>query len=302
MEINEFMIHLSTRTQSQETLRAYKSDLEKFEAYLREKGLRANQVTALTIDGFLKYLSSQPTRKDGTVLSAASVGRRLSVLSSFYDFLQVRSNGKIKNPVHLVKRPKIDNVEFRALDDEAADKLIQEVTDLRDRALLALFISAGLRLAELWQLDKDTIKRKTQNLPNGNVRVLGYGEVVGKGNKRRLFLIDEACLNTLKLYLQDRGPDQYPALFLSSRNKRLSARSIQDILSRWCKRLGLSHAHVHQLRHTFATRMANAGMPSIVLKDLMGHKSFTTTQCYFRIRPERLAREYFGAMEFLRDR
>jgi site-specific recombinase XerD len=299
VDINEFMNHLSTRTQSAETLRAYRGDLEKFEAYLKDNGLRANQATRTTIEGFLRYLSQQPTRKVGASLSPASVARRLSVISSFYDFLHVRSNGRIKNPVAYVKRPRIDNVEFRALDDQVVEKLIAEVPDPRDRAILSLFVSTGLRLSELEQLNKDTVKRKTQRLPTGEVRVLGFGEVVGKGSKRRVFLVDDKCLGLLKTYLQVRGPDNNPALFLSQRRKRMSCRAIQYALERWCSNLNISRAHIHQLRHTFATRMANAGMPSIVLKDLMGHKSFTTTQRYFRIRPERLAREYFGAMEFL---
>jgi integrase/recombinase XerC len=106
-------------------------------------------------------------------------------------------------------------------------------------------------------------------------------------------------VNCVIEYLKQRGIDDHPALFISGRRKRLSRRSIQDILHRWCMRLQLDHAHVHQLRHTFATRMANAGMSSTVLKDLLGHASFTATQRYFRIRPERLAREYFAAYEYL---
>ncbi len=294
------MNHLSTRTRSAETLRAYRADLEKYEAYLKKMGLRANQATNTTIEDFLRDLSEQASRKRGDSLSPASVARRLSVLSSYYDFLNARSNGRTKNPVVRVKRPKIDNVEFRALDDQVVEKLTTEVTDPRDRAILALFVSTGARLSELRQLDKDSIKRKVQKLPTGQVRVLGFGEVVGKGGKRRLFLVDEDCLNLLKAYLQARGPDSDPALFLSERKKRMSSRAIQYVLERWCSKLNISRAHIHQLRHTFATRMANAGMPSIVLKDLMGHRSFTTTQRYFRIRPERLAREYFGAMEYLR--
>ena len=300
MDIDDFMIHLSTRTQSAETLRAYRGDLEKYEAYLRDNGLRANQATSTTIETFLRHLSQQPTRKVGSSLSPASVGRRLSVLASYYDFLNVRSNGRVKNPVARIKRPKIDNVEFRALDDQVLEKLTTEVTDPRDRAILALFVSTGTRLSELRRLDKDSIKRKTQKLPTGQVRVLGFGEVIGKGGKPRMFLVDENCLNLLKAYLQVRGADDHPALFLSERKKRMSPRAIQYVLQRWCSRLNLGRAHIHQLRHSFATRMANAGMPSIVLKDLMGHKSFTTTQRYFRIRPERLAREYHGAMEYLR--
>jgi site-specific recombinase XerC len=101
-------------------------------------------------------------------------------------------------------------------------------------------------------------------MPDGSTRILGYGEITGKGNKRRSFLISEQAVNSVVEYLKQRGPDDNPALFTSSRHKRLSRRNIQDILYRWCHRLQLNRAHIHQLRHTFATRMANAGMSSTI--------------------------------------
>jgi site-specific recombinase XerD len=300
MDIDDFMAHMQIRTKSKETLRAYRSDLEKYEDFLRSKGLRVSQATRKTVEDFIRHLSSKPTRKAGAELSAASVNRRLSVVSAFYEFLRARSDGKMNNPVVRISRPKVDNVQFRAIDETTIDQLLSGITSTRDRAILALFIASGLRLSELHQLNKDTIARRQRKMPDGSIRTVGVGEVVGKGNKRRQFLVDEATLSMLVSHLRERGPDSYPALFLSSRRKRLSRRSIEDILHRWCRVLSLDRLHVHQLRHSFATRMANNGMASVVLKEIMGHSSFTATQRYFRIRPERLAREYFAAMESMR--
>jgi site-specific recombinase XerD len=297
MDIEAFMSHLQIRTRSRETLRAYRSDLEKYEAFLRSKGLRANQATMATVEEFIRYLSSKPTRKAGAELSPASINRRFSVISAYYEFVRARTDGKTNNPVARMSRPKIDNVRFRALEDATIDDLLSGITNTRDRALIALFIASGLRLSEVHQLNKDTIARRQRKMPDGSFRVIGVGEVVGKGGKSRQFLIDESTLNTLVKYLRERGHDEYPALFISSRKKRLSPRSIEDILHRWCRTLSLERAHIHQLRHSYATRMANNGMASVVLKELMGHSSFTATQRYFRIRPERLAREYFAAMQ-----
>lgn len=300
MQIEDFMKNLQLRTTSAETIRAYRADLEKYQQFLRSRGLRANQATVETIEEFIRNLASIPTRKRGERLSPASVGRRLSVLSSYYQFLRVRSNGRTRNPVALLKRPKIDNTKFRALDDQTVERLLQGITDVRDKAIIWVFLSSGLRLSELSQLNIDTIQQRTRKLPDGCTRTMGVGEVVGKGQRRRVFLIDEDSVNAVVAYLKVRGKDDNPALFLSKRHRRLSCRSIQDILSRWCRRLNLSHAHIHQLRHTFATRMANAGMSALVLQELLGHSSFTTTRRYFGIRPERLAREYFSSMEFAR--
>jgi site-specific recombinase XerD len=90
--------------------------------------------------------------------------------------------------------------------------------------------------------------------------------------------------------------DHDPALFLSERKQRLSRRAIQEVLETWCARLGLKRFHVHQLRHTFATQLANAHIDAMVLKDLMGHERFETTTRYFKLSEETRARQYFGAM------
>jgi site-specific recombinase XerD len=298
MDIDGFIDNLKTRTRSRETLRAYRQDLEKFEAFLKSRGLRATQASPAIIDQFIKELSALPSRKASQELLPASVSRRLSVLSSFYEFLRMRSNGRVSNPVAALKRPKVQNVEFRAVDEGTLSQLLSGISNLRDRALVAVFVASGLRLAELASLDKQAISRKQRRMPDGSMRTLGMGQVVGKGGKLRTFLLDEETVEIVVVYLKARGQDDNPALFMSSRQQRLSTRSIQDILHRHCRRLGLTRLHVHQLRHSFATRMVNAGMPSTVLRELMGHQSFTTTSRYFRIQSERLAREYFAAWEF----
>ena len=139
-------------------------------------------------------------------------------------------------------------------------------------------------------------------MPDGSVVFLGIGEVIGKGRKRRKFIIGEIALQALGDYIREkRSRDPNPALFLSARRQRISCRTIQDVVDRWCRKLGIPHIHAHQLRHSFATRAVNAGMSAAVLQELMGHAGLATTQRYFRVKPERLSREYFAAMEFLRE-
>ena len=140
-----------------------------------------------------------------------------------------------------------------------------------------LFVTSGLRLAELHQLNRDSINVERKEQSDGSIRVLGSGSVIGKGNKERVFLTDFPTLQVLGDYLRTRH-DTCNALFISNRRIRLSRREIQYVLERWCKRLALPPFFCHALRHTYATRLANAGLPSITLKDLMGHASFDTTQ------------------------
>jgi site-specific recombinase XerD len=298
MNINGFLTNLATQTSSTETLRAYRQDLEKYEAFLRLKGLRVTQAKPSTISEFINHLND----KNGSALAPASVSRRLSVLSAFYEFLRNNSDGEIRNPVVRVKRPKVNNDLPRAVEDNVLATLIDGITDIRDKAIVLLFVYSGLRLSELCQLNKDTIVPRRRKAPDGTVQFFGVGEVLGKGRKRRQFMVGPTALQALGDYIKaHRMNDENQALFLSERHQRISSRSVQDIVDRWCKRLDVPHIHVHQLRHSFATRNVNAGMSAAVLQELLGHSQLSTSQRYFRVKPDRLMREYFSVMEYVRQ-
>jgi site-specific recombinase XerD len=194
----------------------------------------------------------------------------------------------------------VRNEKPRDVDDSVLAKLADGVTDLRDRAIILLFLYSGMRLDELRKTDRTTITLTKKKQPDGSFQYFGSGEVIGKGNKKRSFLVGPKAVQAVTAYLaQQRMKDDLPPLFLSSRKTRLSSRAIQQIVSKWCVRLGVSHIHVHQFRHSFASRNVNAGMSAVVLQELMGHASLNTTQRYFTIKPERISREYFSVMEFV---
>jgi len=298
MKIEAYLKNLSTQTTSVETLRAYRQDLTKYEEFLKLKGLRVNQAKPGTITDFINHLAV----KHGGALAPATVSRRLAVVSAYYEFLRDNSDANITNPVKRVKRPKVNNELFRAVADNVLANLVDGITDVRDKAIVLLFVYSGLRLSELRQLNKDSIISRKRKAPDGAVQYFGSGEVLGKGRKRRQFMVGPTALEALGAYVKAyRTEDTNPALFLSERHQRISCRNIQDVVSRWCKKLSISHVHVHQLRHCFATRNVNAGMSATVLQELMGHTNLSTTQRYFRVQPDRLSREYFAAWEFIRD-
>jgi site-specific recombinase XerD len=297
MNTKQFLNYLATRTSSKETLRAYRQDLLRFEAFLRTRGIKATQVKQRAIAEFVNHMTEQSGRE----LAPATIARRLAVISEYYEFLRANSDGRIANPVQAVKRPKVQNELPRAVDENILEKLIHGITDLRDKAMVLLFVESGLRLSELRNLNKDTIVPHKRQGPDGTYQYFGRGETIGKGRKRRNFIVGPAALQALADYIKaHRLKDSNPALFLSSRHQRINSRTIQHTVDKWCKKLGLSHVHVHQLRHSFATRNVNGGMSAAVLQELLGHTSLKNTQRYFRVRPERLSREYFAAMEFIR--
>jgi site-specific recombinase XerD len=302
MKIESFLESLSSQTASSETLRAYRQDLKRFADFLGSRGLDANQVKPSTINEFVRHMCENMGRTAGSNLAPSTISRRLSVVAAYYDWLNADAESAVPNPVRRIKRLKVRNEKPRAADDATLATLVDGIADERDKAIVLLLLYSGLRLSELRQLDKTSITVRRRQMPDGSVQYFGSGDVVGKGRKRRSFLVGPRAMQAIASYIAHaRTKDDLLPLFLSSRRQRLSSRAIQQIVHKWCQRLGLPHLHVHQFRHSFATRSVNAGMSAAVLQELMGHASLTTTQRYFRMKPERLSREYFSVMEFVRE-
>jgi integrase/recombinase XerC len=296
MKKEDFLDYLSTCGCSPETVRAYKGDLVVFGKFLAEKRLRLNQVTLKVMVDFVRVLGS-----DGK-LAPATIGRRLAAVSSYFDYADAETDGRIKHPLRGRRRIWRGRRERKPqpLEEYELDRLLTGIDVPRDRAIFELFIASGLRISELYQLNRDSIRVTMREVhPGGPLMTFGQGEVIGKGQKRRSFLIDEATCRTLAGVITERGRDGIEALFISSRGSRLSVRAIRERFHYWCKRLGIPRRRVHQLRHSFATRMANAGMDSLVLRDLMGHSSLPTTLGYFRMDTKTMAQQYFAAMELM---
>ena len=234
-------------------------------------------------------------------LSDSTIARRLAALSSYFDFLCAIEDANLRNPLKGRRNRWKKNDKPKPIDDLTVDRLLAHIasSNFRDRALFKLFLSTGLRVSEMYQLDRDSIAIQTEMKSNGDELILGRGEVIGKGKKRRTFYVDSETLTDFALYVASRTDNQ-EALFLSERKQRLSVRAIQCTLETLCVKAGVAHINVHRFRHTYATRLANANMSTIVLKDLMGHESFNTTLKYFKLNDTTMARGYHAAMEFQR--
>jgi len=285
---------------TEQTIRAYRSDLGMFAMYMRDRGLsRITQVTNDVINGYIGQMQEKENpRFSRTGLSQASIGRRLAAVSSYLEYVRGTSNANIRNPIREVKRRWKKNTAPKPVDQETLDRLMEGITNLRDRTLFTLFLCTGLRISEMCQLNRDSIVVQVKADQYGRETILGSGEVIGKGRKPRRFYVDDQSLEIYFEYLTGRTDDN-PALFLSERKQRLSVRAVQYTLDAWCRKLGLGHINVHRLRHSYATKLANAGMDLLHLKDLLGHDNASTTHNYFRLTDNTLAVGYFSAMEFL---
>ena len=302
MQIDSFSLSISARCDSEHTLRAYRRPLERFEKFIQGKSLRIDQVNGDHIAEWIDDLKQHPGRIRGEKLSPATINSYLTPVSLYFDWRNAKLRGRAPNPVRLVKRPRVRNKDPKPVDDAVLDQMSGGVTDLRDLAIILLFLYSGLRLSEQAQLNRNSFVFKAHRLPDGTVEIYGSGTVIGKGNKERDFIVAPPAMLAIRDYLnQCRAGDTLQPLFLSSRKSRLSCRAIEQILSKWCRRLMLENIHPHRLRHSYGTRNSEAGMDLQTLAKLMGHDSITTTERYIKLSRARMQREYYAAMEHIRQ-
>ena len=283
------------RNLSEETLRAYASDLSQFAGYARglagPGGLQPGSIGAETIRGYLASVHRS--------LEKTSRARKLSALRSFYRYL-ISSGLFAENPADLVAHPKIEqkvpsfltvDAVFHFLDalSGAALKRDGSWRKARNWALFESLYSTGIRVSELVKLNRDEVI-----FDEGVVRVRG------KGRKERIVPIGTKALDALKYYLSalefqfsERRAGGSQALFLNSRGGRLTERSVNRILKAELIGCGLwQHLSAHGLRHTFATHLLNAGADLRAIQEMLGHESLSTTQRYTHVDIDRLMKVY----------
>jgi integrase/recombinase XerC len=210
--------------------------------------------------------------------------RKLSTLRGFAKYL--RSIGKIQyDPTEALEAPIRRRNLPKALSQEQASVLLDQMppskTPLRDKALLELMYGAGLRVSEAVSINFSEI-----DLREGTLRVRG------KGNKDRVALFGKSCADTVHAYVQTERPiasSAGDALFLGPTGKRLTTRTVQNIIKRWAKHAGLPETvSPHTLRHSFATHLLDGGADLKSVQQLLGHESVATTQIYTHVSIERL--------------
>jgi integrase/recombinase XerC len=215
----------------------------------------------------------------------------LSSLRSFYQFL-IRKHQLKNNPAIDIRAPKTARSLPDTLDVDALSQLLDIPADsilaIRDRAMMELFYSSGLRLSELTNLDLDSI-----DLVENSLRA------IGKGNKTRILPIGRKAAEALQNWLSKRDtmakPDE-SALFVSNRGKRISTRSVQQRLNYWQQKQGLDqHIHPHKLRHSFASHILESSGDLRAVQELLGHADISTTQIYTHLDFQHLAKVYDNA-------
>lgn len=236
----------------------------------------------------LPHVRGLATRMHKSGLSPRSIATKLSALRSFCDWLIVQ--GQLSaNPARGVSAPKQGRPLPKNLDvDELHQLLAIDESDplaIRDRAMMELMYSSGLRLAELVSLDLGDIQ-----FTERQVRVLG------KGSKERVLPVGRMALDWLTKWLAVRDSvagAETQALFVSQRQRRISHRSVQLRMAQWGNKQALaSHINPHKLRHSFATHMLESSGDLRAVQELLGHADLATTQIYTHLDFQHLANAY----------
>ncbi|MGB0892934.1 MAG: tyrosine recombinase XerC [Parashewanella sp.] len=278
-----FIRYLSTvRNLSPHTCKNYLKELNRVQQLLPNAEEWQN-ITPEQLQAVLAKLHRQG-------LSPRSISLCLSAIKQFYQYLQHEQGTKFDPSIGL-KAPKKSKPLPKNLDVDSITHLLDMPTDselaLRDRAIMELFYSSGLRLAELAALNKQSFNSDFSQVT-----------VIGKGNKTRLLPVGRQARTAIQQWLtiRDIVNCEDSALFITLKGKRLSHRSIQTRINKWAAEQGLhAKVHPHKLRHSFATHMLESSADLRAVQELLGHADLSTTQIYTSLDFQHLAKVYDNA-------
>lgn len=282
-DLPEFLDYLQTeRGLSPRTISAYHRDLERYGKDLDRQGVnRPSAATEHTVREFIARLH----RKG---LGGRSIQRVLSAIRGFYRWL-LREGRARHNPASAVRAPKSARRLPQTLDTDTVSRLLDFEADtplaIRDKAIMELFYSSGLRLSELAALRWDQV-----DIASGLITV------TGKGNKTRLVPVGAYAARALEQWQSVRGNfagyDE-PAIFVSQRGTPISVRAVQARIRYWARRQGIpQHVYPHLLRHSFASHMLESSGDLRAVQELLGHADISTTQVYTHLDFQHLASVY----------
>lgn len=275
---------LAVRSAAEATRRAYASDVGQLASWASENGKDPDALGHRDLRRFAALLSNRG-------ISKAAVARKLAAIRTFYGAL-LRNGAVAANPGDLVASPRRDRKLPRVLGREEIQTLLDRIPtrtplEMRDRAMLELAYSCGLRAEEVVNLDVEAPDFDGERL-----------RVEGKGAKTRLVPMGEPAQAALRRYLERgrqalAGARDEPALLLSKSGRRLHPSDVRRRLQRWVREAAIAGGvSPHALRHSFATHLLEGGAGLRTIQELLGHSSLSTTQVYTQVEPSWLRSQY----------
>lgn len=294
-DISDFIVYLEIEKNfSHHTSKGYLTDLRQFHDYLKgNERLGGEDIDITCVDqmlvrSFIRDLYQKKAKK-------VTIARKLAAIRAFFKYL-LRNGKVVANPAQLVHAPTPERHIPAVLSvDEMLSVLTitfrDEPLELRNKGIIELFYSAGIRLSELAGLDIEDM-----NFAQGLVKIRG------KGRKERIVPLGGPAISSIQSYLKRRDEllknkaeesFQRRPLFLNSKGRRLTTRSIARVVDRVVLQSGINRKiSPHSLRHSFATHMMDAGADLRAIQELLGHESLSTTQKYTSVSMSRLMEVY----------
>nr|WP_263313224.1 site-specific tyrosine recombinase XerD [Mammaliicoccus sp. Marseille-Q6498] len=286
--INEFIDFIRIeKGLSQNTIQSYKRDLTQYNDYLIEQKVsHIDNIDRLVIQKYFAHLKSNGK-------SSKTIARMAATIRSFHQFA-IREKYAVKDPTILIETPKYEQKLPDVLSEKEVDQLltfshITNERDERDKVMLELLYSTGVRVTELIQLKVEDI-----NLTMGFVRVFG------KGNKERIVPLGEPVLRLLRHYINEVRPKLLKKqitdiLFLNARGGMLTRQGFWKILKKIGVEKGITKTLTpHTLRHSFATHLLENGADLRAVQEMLGHSDISTTQLYTHISKKQIRDMYMN--------
>ena len=282
----KFLEHLEVERQvSQLTIRNYAHYLSRFERWLTRKNTLITDMNLAHVSQYRLFLSRFESQ-DGKSLARSTQSYHIIALRSFLKWL-IKNDCEVLAP-EKIDLPKSESKSLKFLNQDQIERLLTapSISDLRgkrDKAILELLFSTGLRVSELVKLNRDSIDFKRKEF-----------SVIGKGRRARVVFLSDSASYWLKKYLNERD-DDWKAVFCShgkiqdpkhskGERMRLSVRTVQRIVKTYCKKAQLAVTiSPHGLRHTFATDLLSHGAGLREVQEMLGHKNIATTQIYTHV-------------------
>ena len=283
---------------SYNTIKSYKKDILQFIEYIdKNEGIKDfDEVEIITFRSFIAYLNSDSNENDEKSSSSVgkrSINRKISALRTFFKYLNEQEIVK-NNKVGYISMPKFEKGLPTVLNKDDIDKIravinTDKITGVRDRLVVELLYSSGIRASELIDMSEHMI-----NMSEREIRV------IGKGNKERITFFSQNAEKWLKHYidLKKRDYKNYDSsvIFVNSRGEKLNSRSLRRLITDYAKKADINkEVTPHVFRHSFATTLLNKGVDIRYLQELLGHSSISTTQIYTHVSKALLREVYMSA-------
>ena len=289
---------------SSNTIRSYRRDVLQFMEYIDEyEEIRTfEDVEMLTIRSFIAYLNSDERlkkKKNAKVVSKRSINRKISALRTFFKYLQEKKVIQT-NKVMYVNMPKFEKELPNVLSKDDLNKMrsvinTEKITGIRDRLIIELLYSSGIRASELINLNEYVIDFNEREM-----------RIVGKGDKERITFFSRNAKKWLEKYIEEKKKEyknySKEILITNSKGKKLTTRSLRRLISNHATEAGLQkEVTPHVFRHSFATELLNHGVDIRYLQELLGHSSISTTQVYTHVSKSFLRSIYMSTHPFANE-